>query len=364
MSADPLSIASVLAFIQACGEGIKIAKAMKNANKEEKIIASELEIEIRFLETLGEQLERIMKEETVAGSITSSSTFKELTIYMEKVRSPLVSFVEKYNASEPPRIKRFWGRVTWLYRKEQLQDLLSKIRHCKSSITTALDVCHVEISQAIRKEQGQIRVRKDIMKWLEPGSWDINYAATVGQSKAGTHFLESKAFSEIKNSKGGALKFVPCDNTEEGNAIFASIIRALQAEFGAAPNTAILYYSFGHNPSAKGDIPMISALVAQLCQDLSNIPPEVITLYKDNSSQAQKSSELLFQIFSILARQFERIYVVMNATTKDSNAQQMELSNFKKWTKITFPSTVILICQASQPLSNIVQVGSKNIDVF
>ncbi|KIJ56046.1 hypothetical protein M422DRAFT_239237 [Sphaerobolus stellatus SS14] len=139
------------------------------------------------------------------------------------------------------------------------------------------------------------------MKWLEPGSWDINYAANVGESKAGTHFLESKAFNEIKNGE------------------------------------------------AKGVIPMISALVAQLCRDLPNLPPEVITLYKDNPSQAQKSSKLLFEIFSILARQFKRIYVIMNATTEDSNAQQIGLLNFRKWIKIPSPSTANAIILTLTP---------------
>ncbi|KIJ47264.1 hypothetical protein M422DRAFT_249115 [Sphaerobolus stellatus SS14] len=163
MSADPLSIASVLAFIQAYGEGSKIAKAMKNANKEEKTMTHDLGIEIQLLDTLGEHVRKIIKDEAGTWSMTTSSAFKELATYME-ARLPLVAFVQEYNAAAPSGIKKFMRRATWLFRKERLQDLLSKIRHCKSSMTTALEVCQLEISQANRKEQGQIRVHKNIMK--------------------------------------------------------------------------------------------------------------------------------------------------------------------------------------------------------
>ncbi|KIJ56045.1 hypothetical protein M422DRAFT_239236 [Sphaerobolus stellatus SS14] len=135
MSTDPLSIASVLAFIQACREGIKIAKAMKGANKEAKLMAHELGIEIQLLDTLGEHVEKIIKDEAGTGSIITSSAFKELATYME-ARLQLVAFVQEYNAAVPSRIKRFMRRATWLFRKERLQDITKadKRYNCNYSV--------------------------------------------------------------------------------------------------------------------------------------------------------------------------------------------------------------------------------------
>ncbi|KIJ38089.1 hypothetical protein M422DRAFT_259238 [Sphaerobolus stellatus SS14] len=179
ISADPLSIASVLAFIGASKDVIAILKAMKSAKKEEGIMIQDFIREIQFLETLGRHLKKIMEDEPNAGSITSSSTFTDLMIYMEDARVTLVSVLKKYNAVKPSKIRRFLRRTTWHFRKQDLEELLSKIRHYKLSITNALDVYQIETLRTIMIEQTQAQVREKFMKWLNAGSWDINYATNI-----------------------------------------------------------------------------------------------------------------------------------------------------------------------------------------
>ncbi|KIJ43105.1 hypothetical protein M422DRAFT_253605 [Sphaerobolus stellatus SS14] len=246
----------------------------------------------------------------------SSSTFIDLTTYMEDARVTLVSVLEKYKAVKPSKIRRFLRRTTWHFRKEDLEELLLKIRHCKPSITNALDVCQIETLRTIMIEQTQAQVREEFMKWLNAGSWDIDYAANI--------VMESYDFIHVKAAK-------------KRNAIFASLITTLRAELGGASNTAIAYYSFPHNRSTNGSAPMISALIAQMCRGLSCVPTEVITLFKENSTQSQRSPKLLFKIFKILSRRFQRIHILLNTITKDAG-EDIGLLDFKKWMELECPT--------------------------
>ncbi|KIJ43110.1 hypothetical protein M422DRAFT_253612 [Sphaerobolus stellatus SS14] len=357
ISADPVSIASVLAFIGASKDIIAILRAMKSAKKEEGIMVQEFIHEIKFLETLGRHLKKLMEDEPNAGSITSSSAFTDLMKYMEDSRVTLVSVLEKYNAVKPSKIRRFLRRTTWHFRKEDLEELLSKIRHCKLSITNALDVCQIETLRTIMIEQTQAQVREEFMKWLNPGSWDIDYAANVEQSRINS-LTTNKILNALKDSHG-ELRFYPCESSKERNAIFASLITALRAELGGASNTAIAYYSFPHNRSTNGSAPMISALIAQMCRGLSSVPTEVITLFKENSTQSQRSPELLFKIFKILSRRFQRIHILLNTITKDAG-EDIGLLDFKKRMELECPtvSGFLLIRQEPQPLPKLVKQTS------
>ncbi|KIJ42037.1 hypothetical protein M422DRAFT_254728 [Sphaerobolus stellatus SS14] len=206
----------------------------ESASEEEQIISQELQNEISFIDALCSHLEKIVEDEVGSGTLTSSSTFRELAIYMVNARAPLDAFIKKFDPAKPSRIKRFTRSAPWRSRKEGLQDLLRKIRNCKPSITITLSVSQLN-------KQEQAHVREGFMKWLASGDWDINYSEDVpenAETKAATNFLARKAFNELRDCQGGELNLTPCGNMEEGNAVLEH-------------KSAIFYYSFSHNLFAK-----------------------------------------------------------------------------------------------------------------
>jgi hypothetical protein len=93
-----------------------------------------------------------------------------------------------------------------------------------------------------------------------------------------------------------------------------SVLRELRAELAANLNTAVVSYSFPHNASGKGLVPVLSTLVAQLCHKTPNIPQEITTMVKENPTQVQKTPEILIEILRILAAQFGKVHVVLDAS--------------------------------------------------
>ncbi|KIJ26397.1 hypothetical protein M422DRAFT_272557 [Sphaerobolus stellatus SS14] len=90
MSVDPLSIACNFAFLGASKEVVSIVLSMKSANKEEQTM-----------------IEKLIEDETSEGTITSSLTFKELATSLEKTRSSLQAFIDRFAVAQSFRMKRF-----------------------------------------------------------------------------------------------------------------------------------------------------------------------------------------------------------------------------------------------------------------
>ncbi|KIJ42077.1 hypothetical protein M422DRAFT_254777 [Sphaerobolus stellatus SS14] len=176
-------------------------------------MTQELQNEISFIDALCPHLEKIVEDEVESGTLTSSSTFRELAVYMVNARAPLDAFIKKFDTAKPSRIKRFTRSAPWRSRKEGLQDLLP-------------------------------HVREGFMKWLAPGDWDINYAEDVpenAETKAATNFLARKAFNDLRDSQGGELNPIPCGNMEEGNAVLSV---DMQAKYSHSPEAKTIWDIF------------------------------------------------------------------------------------------------------------------------
>ena len=108
-------------------------------------------------------------------------------------------------------------------------------------------------------------------------------------------------------------------------------MHVLRPNFTGHTDTATIYYSIPHNTSAKGVVPILSTLIAQLCHKHPNISPEILEIWFKNPLQAQKTPQILLDILRriVLAGKFRKIYVILNATTAD-HVDEVDLGQLLK----------------------------------
>ncbi|KIJ43577.1 hypothetical protein M422DRAFT_169820, partial [Sphaerobolus stellatus SS14] len=128
--------------------------------------------------------------------------------------------------------------------------------------------------------------------------------------RTGQWFLQSKTFERFK---GGVDKCIWINGIPGAGKTILSCVVSLDVRDGIyTPSTGLAYFFFSYTDKAKQNtFNMLSSIAAQLVQRISNIPPNIVTLYNNNKTRPPTS--VILEVITHLAGCFKQTHIVLDA---------------------------------------------------
>ncbi|KXG53391.1 uncharacterized protein PGRI_004410 [Penicillium griseofulvum] len=328
LTMDPLSITTgVFALLHASRKVIDLISTIANASAEIRCLVVEITTTRALLssivdiagvdETWNKSLRELM---------TNDGPMRMLDSLLSKLEHRLGQEVR--TKGEPGQLRK---KLTWPWRADDTREMIKVAREARGLLAGALAVDHLAISKEIRQDTKQIHevsqkalLRQDVsdqrmaLEWLSTvDAAECHHSARAKHEQGtGEWLLESEDFGlwltgtrEIMWVYGipGAGKTVHC------STIIEHVQKICKNDDQSASLCIYYYFDFKDRKRQTFD-GFIRSAIAQICQQSTVFPREVMNLYEDKSKKGQDPSQAtLVETLLMLLKQPGKTYIILDA---------------------------------------------------
>ncbi|KAF9774425.1 hypothetical protein IL306_007584 [Fusarium sp. DS 682] len=212
----------------------------------------------------------------------------------------------------------FASMVAAAYAKQVISRIRPEAVEQTKTITSQMEAISSRVEQVLSEVQSMKRTQEETqaLDWLSSIDFGAHHSDESKRQSPGTcqWFLNSEKYLYWLEEKGQVL-FCP-GIAGAGKTVLASVvIEDLHSRFGANSSiaTANIYCNYNRkNRQAVNEI--LACLIRQLCERLSPIPEDVLTVYKEYRHRAiDVPTERICSVMESVSAFFSKVFVVVDA---------------------------------------------------
>ncbi|KAF7508365.1 hypothetical protein GJ744_009356 [Endocarpon pusillum] len=370
---DPLSVtASIIAVVTLTGQVISYLNDVRSAPKTRARFAKEAANVQCLLISLRYHLDESTPEDLWFKEV------RKLTVENGPIDQFRLAIEQLMTKVEPKAgLKKVGETLLWKLNEKDVEEILSRIERLKSIIQIAIQMDHVKLSQAIKKDTAVIsqsimdltqnvdaihqkqkgQFHREVLNWLSGSDFAAQQSDYISKRQEGTGlwFINSPKFAEWLHGSKHTL-FCP-GIPGAGKTMIASIVtdhlwKAYQED---DIGVAYLYCNYKRGDEQKA-VNLLAVILKQLVQERPSLPDSVGDLYTLHGKRGTRPSfdELSNSLRSVL-RNYSRVFIIIDALdecTNDDGTRNTLLSEIRSLQV----QTDVRLMVTSRNISNITQL--------